>query len=84
MIDIDVMARAFYFHGVPSFIGIDGVFAEEIDVWFVKGEHFGWQQEDSMVVDLAVGIEAPATGNMVQAATENNQDGFLHGIGIGQ
>ncbi len=62
MIYVDVMAGAFDGHCITPLVGINSMFAEELNMGLVQYQHFGWEQEYSQEVDLAVGIEAPAEG----------------------
>ena len=64
MVNIDIMPGCFFRYGVPSFIRINGMVCNKYDIRFVQLHHFRWQQEDGLLIDFAMGIEAPAkTGN---------------------
>ena len=78
MINVDVMTGAFDGHCITPLVGINSMFAEELNMRLVQYQHFGREQEYSQEIDLAVSIEAPAEGLMGHGENNSNEDDLFH------
>jgi len=53
------MPWSFHFVGIPSFVGIHGMFTYIFYVLFIETDHFGRQRKNSHPIDLFMGIKPP-------------------------
>jgi hypothetical protein len=60
MININIMPGCFFRYGVSSFIRINSMIGQKNDIGFVEQHHFRWQEENSLLIDQAMGVETPA------------------------
>jgi hypothetical protein len=56
------MLFSFSDHTVRTFIGINGMFPEIVDVFFEKADHLWWKRENCHFIDEFMRIKPPGTG----------------------
>jgi hypothetical protein len=59
-VDIDIVAGTFFGHHITPLVGVHGMIAKELYVWFIEDHHLRRQEEHRLVIDFLVGIKAPA------------------------